>query len=134
MSAKLKKLTVRIDEKLYEALKELVIKKFGPNYWGGLRAVVEEAIRLYLASHSLGRSDNVEIRPNNPPPRVHSVYIQVRSFLRDKGVYREASYGALASAIAYVRGADKRTIRKWIRLFLTYGCITHLGGEVYELH
>jgi len=137
MKKKLKPLFVRIDEELYEKIKLLVVKKFGRNYWGGLREVVEEALRIYIASHDpqVDVPQQLQnIRPNNPPPKVHRVYLEVRHILRTQfGVLKEATYSQLARAIALVRGTDKRTIRKWINLFLAYHCIKHIGGVVYEL-
>ena len=132
----LKPLFVRIDRRLYEALKSLVMKRFGSNYWGGMRIIVEEALRKYIEAHNIDINvpNNVKINRQNPPPRVHSVYLQVRSYLNEKyGEHMDTTYQHLAEAISYVRGSDPRTIKKWISLFLKYGCIKHIGGVVYEL-
>jgi len=39
----------------------------------------------------------------------------------------------LIDAISAIRGTDKRTIRKWMDLFVKYKLIKWIAGEIFEV-
>jgi len=115
-------LQVLIPRKLYEELVRIAPEIYGSTK-GALSAIVEEALRLYLAPRTVHTAKHT-----NPKHRIRIVYEQVLMKLREyKGLDedpRECMERELEKAIMDVRGvADPRSIEKWKKAFERSGLI-----------
>jgi len=133
-----KVLTVLISEDLYRKLMDYVseVAKSEGRLRGLLSMVVEDALRLYLAP----RTQHAQIHAN-PGYRVRKVYGQILEVLKQMlgalpadGIVHEK---ILEKAIEEVKGADPRTVSKWINVLLKHGLLKVVGGvppnRVFEL-
>jgi len=129
---------VYIDEKVYEELKRLAFQKY-ERLHGALSCEVEQALRCWLALHTQKAHKFLKEADPPNPPRVLRVFEQVKEYLKERHGYVAIVQGVriprahLIEAIGAVRGCDKRTIRKWVELFVKAKLIEQAGGEVYEV-
>jgi hypothetical protein len=74
----------------------------------------------------------------NPTPKVVNVFLQVKDYLL-KNWYLELIPGQqvarvhLEKAITAVRGGDKRTIEKWLNIFIKMGLVKPITSATYEI-
>lgn len=126
-------LHVLIDEGVYELLVEVAVARYGRVH-GSVSRIVEEALRSYLAN-----SRGVAVKPGGAG-RVHSAWMTVKDYLKRMKGYddiKQVKLSELKQAIMGVRGADERTVRKWISRFIQQGYIKPLpeyNNTVFEVH
>ena len=130
-------LFVRIDPEVNKKFRELIALKYKTFEKGLLSWEVEQALMNWVALH-LDRHTNAQIPKPNPPAGVHKVFRQVRAWLeKEYGTTLERgahiSRRLLERAISEVRGSDRRTIRKWMRLFHEFELIKPITAGVWEL-
>ena len=139
------KITAYIPEDLNRALRELIQKKYRRYEKGLLSWEITQALYHWVYLHAGGTHKNtqatdlsnieIKINPVNPPPKVLAVYNAVKRYIFEKmgGPVQSIDYNILKEAIEHVRGTDRRTIRKWIDLFLRYKLIKRISYSVFEL-
>ena len=132
------KLQAWISRDLYEELESLVKIKYR-GFRGALSAEVEAALRAWLSTHKNTQTGKVEVlHPVNPLPRYYRVFQECKKFLYQR--YRidfeevhQIPLKYLIEAIEFIRGTDKRTVRKWLRIFQDQGLIKFIAPEVIEI-
>jgi len=129
------KLTTMLPMEIYKKIIELAYKLYGSRK-GSIAQVICNAINVYYTSRINTHTHDTNPMPNNPPPNVYKTYIRVKAYIEKKiGVENpyEAPVDILIEGIAYTRGADRRTIKKWLNLFEKYHCIKWVSHRVVEL-
>ena len=98
---------------------------------------VENAILNWLALHTEAQTPLNRTIPN-PEPRIAVVFYQVKNYLLNH-FYESLPLGYqvqkkhLDEAIMAVRGSDKRTLQKWLRIFVKFHLIKHIVGNLWEI-
>jgi len=134
INKKKSELHVRISSEVIENLRSLIMQKYTRMERGLLSHEVEMALRHWLALHTNTQSSEKQIF-QDPIPKVTLVFMQVKEYLLKKYYEelppeKEIYIKNLEEAIAYVRGSDKRTIRKWLETFSRMKLIKHVSGTV----
>lgn len=130
------KVTVCLDRKVVQKLRELIAEKHKTFVKGLLSHEVEEALRYWVALHKNAQSSAVaekflgktRVEVLLEASRVERAFHQVCTWLE---AYRpglitragEVPLTALRKAISEVRGSDPRTVKKWLKLFHEHGLI-----------
>jgi hypothetical protein len=131
-------LKVWIPRKLFDEIRQLAWSKYG-KFHGALSFEVEQALAVWLATHTQNHTKQITINQSNPMPKIYKVWSQVKAYLREKFGYdaiipqQMIPKKHIIEAISAIRGNDQRTIKKWLDLFLKYEVIKWIGGEVYEV-
>jgi len=130
-------LFVRISPEVNRKFRELIALKYKTFSKGLLSWEVEQALMNWVALHYSEHTD-AQIPEPNPPANVFKVFQQVKDWIEkqyDVGLEKGAhvSKVILERAIAAVRGGDRRTIRKWMKLFREFELIKPLTPGVWEL-
>ncbi|MEM1936514.1 MAG: hypothetical protein QXD14_07345, partial [Sulfolobales archaeon] len=97
---------------------------------GGLSLLISTLLKNFLDDYKAKK--NVEL-PDSHRKTVKDVFLEVLNYIAKK---RQCSITEivdilereLAEAIASTRGSDKRTIKKWMELFMNYKLIQPMGG------
>ena len=131
------RLLIYLPKDLDKKLREFLSFKY-KNYEKGLLSYeVEQAIKHWIALHTKAQKTLVMKAPN-PTPKISRVFVEVKEYLLRK-YYVELIPGStvadvhLREAIAQTRGADPRTIRKWLQIFNSAGLIKRLNNAVWEI-
>ena len=132
-----KALTVYIDEELLNKLYSLIHSKYKAMLRGTLSAEVEAAIQAWLALHEKDGHTQIHTKPN-PFPRYRRVYEEVKEWLFkveriDITRVNQIPRALMVKAIMAVRGSDKRTVDKWLKVFTQQGMIKWITPELVEL-
>jgi len=131
-------LKVYLPRSLVEELKRLALAKYG-KFHGAISYEVEQALGVWLATHTQNHTKQLTLNSANPQPRVFKVWNQVKAYLREKFGYDSIFPQQLiprkhiVEAIAAIRGDDERTIQKWLNSFQKYQVLKWISGEVYEV-
>jgi hypothetical protein len=131
------KLQCLIAEDVNEELRQLIQQKYKYYTRGLLGWEVEQALRAWLAMHTEAQRERL-INKTNPNFAVAQVFLQVKQYLMDN-YYEELIPGTtvplkiLEKAIIATRGADKRTVRKWLETFYRMGLIKPISNATWEL-
>jgi hypothetical protein len=131
-------LKVYLPKNLVEELKRLAFSKYG-NFHGALSFEVEQALGVWLATHTQNHTKQLVMNAINPQPKVYKVWNQVKAYLKEKFGYNAIVTQQLIpkkhiiEAIAAIRGDDERTVRKWLENFQKFKLLKWVGGEVYEV-
>jgi len=131
-------LKIYLPRNLVEELKRLTLSKYG-KFHGALSYEVEQALGVWLATHTQNHTKQLVINTANPQPKVFKVWNQVKAYLKEKFGYNSIFPQQLIpkkhiiEAITAIRGNDERTIQKWLNNFQKYQLIKWIGGEVYEV-
>lgn len=127
-------LLVRISTHILNEFRELAYRKHR-NPYGALSFEVEEALKLWLVKHTQKHTKTLAPNIVNPTPKVRKVYAQVKKYLTEKYHFtpNQVPLSDLYEAIGVIRGPDKRTLQKWVKLMVKDGCIKWIAGEIYEL-
>mgnify|MGYP000515857748 CR=1 FL=1 len=130
-------LKVWISKELNKRFREMIALKYKTFEKGLLSWEVEQALMNWVALHYSEHTD-AQIPEPNPPANVFKVFQQVKDWIEkqyDVGLEKGAhvSKVILERAIAAVRGGDRRTIRKWMKLFREFELIKPLTPGVWEL-
>ena len=132
-------LYVYIDEDLNKQLRTLIIKKYGEYRRGLLSAEVENALRVWLSTHKSTQTQELTVlRPANPIPKYWRVFQECKKFIEQRyGVDFKEVYQIplkfMVEAIQFTRGSDKRTVRKWLRVFEEQHLIKFISPGVIEV-
>lgn len=129
-------LFVYISSKVIKAIRKLAKEKHA-KLRGGLSDEVEDALRNWLALHTIDNNQPLTVNKVNPGREFHSVYQEVKDYISTKMIIppsRQIPQGLLEEAISMVRGSDKRTIKKWMNLFQKFHFIKWIAGRVWELN
>jgi hypothetical protein len=129
-----------VSEDIYNKVHELALSQYN-KFHGAVSAVVEEALRLYLAQKaSQGGEGGI------PAPRLHthsthkahgSVYatfLEILNYIKRQYNYPEdervceIKEGDLVKAIHNTKGMDPRTVEKYLKLFETHKLIRYDRG------
>ncbi|MEM0309244.1 MAG: hypothetical protein QXP68_04245 [Thermosphaera sp.] len=138
MMVKKRRVTVHIREDLWEEFKRLAYAK-NPDFYGALSHEVEQALQAWLAQHTQKHAGRLIVNKQNPQPKVYETFLQVKEYLKNTYGYGAIVPGQqiprrhLIDAISAIRGTDKRTIRKWMDLFVKYKLIKWIAGEIFEV-
>jgi len=130
-------LKVYIDEGLNKQFRELIMDKYPVYEKGLLSHEVTQAIKSWIALHTSSQNTIVNLAPN-PTPRVASVFIQVKNYLRlnfyeNLTVGDEVPKSLFEKSIMAVRGSDPRTIEKWVKAFHKFHLIKPTRGSLWEI-
>ena len=122
-----KKVKVRflIDDVLVMKFRQFVAEQYGKVSHGLLSFEVAQALQAWMSTHKSTQTQLVH-HPPNPIPNVFLVREQVKAYLKDTLGYDQIykiPKTHLIIAISALRGTDKRTIDKWIKLFEKYKII-----------
>ena len=115
----------------------LIQEKY-PRYERGLLShEVDQALQSWIALHT-GTQTNIVKQGPNPTPRVASVFIQVKEYLRQNyfeglTVGQEVPKKLFEKSIMAVRGSDPRTVAKWVRVFHNFHLIKPTRGMLWEI-
>lgn len=124
--------------------RQFLAEKYGEIRKGHLSFEAEQAFNRHIAAHTSTQSKvNPGPRMPIPSPNVFVVKGQVADYLRQKFAYEALDViprSHLDTAIMAWRGTDRRTLRKWLRLFvkfkvikiLTPGTVKWLGDDEKE--
>lgn len=132
------KTSIFVDKKLWEKFKEIALKKHNFKY-GSISEELEKLIKNYIDEHEHTNTQkhmhaHTNVKHRNPPDKVFLVWQRVKSILASQGYIHQTTLKFLSDAIMEVRGTDKRTIKKWIKLFEKYGFVKHLGNNIFEIN
>ncbi|MEM2612588.1 MAG: hypothetical protein QXJ45_08250 [Thermoproteota archaeon] len=138
-TVKKEKILITIRKDLVDKFRSLLMQKY-PKYEKGILSYeVELALNYWINLHTKAQSSETsKINPINPTPKVLTVFLTVKDYLLRK-YYDELHPGSqvidihLREAIANVRGADERTIKKWLKRFTENKLIKHVAGAVWEI-
>jgi hypothetical protein len=130
-------LKVWINKSLDEKFRSLIQEKYKKYERGLLSYEVENALRYWIALHTNAQNIMAGNKPN-PTPKVVNVFLQVKDYLL-KNWYLELIPGQqvarvhLEKAITAVGGGDKRTIEKWLNIFIKMGLVKPITSATYEI-
>jgi hypothetical protein len=131
------KVGVFINEDLMARFRKLIMEKYNKYEKGLLSYEVENALRYWIALHTNAQNTMTKNKPN-PTPKVISVWMQVKEYLL-KNWYIELIPGQqiarvhLEKAITAVRGGDRRTIDKWLNIFVKMGLVKPITSATWEI-
>ena len=121
---------VYLDEPVFESLWEYIKEIYKESIYGALSAEVQNAIVEYLRI----KHAQIHTRPLNPrTPTVHRICREIVQRLKDEGFVNQVSSRVLAKVIGEVRGADRRTVRKWVELLEKNGYTKSIGTYTWEI-
>jgi len=129
-----KKLLIYIDESLDRDFRRFIVLKYGKYQRGLISYEVSQALKYWLALHT--QEHKLEERRFIKKPRDYEKWCKVKDYLLSK-YYSELKPGQkingrhLREAIRAMIGSDRRTIKKYLRLFRLYGWLEHVTGEVW---
>jgi len=123
----LKVTSIRINPEIWQKFKKLALEKHNYAY-GAISYELEEALRNWIAAHNIAQKQSI-----NPNSRVYQVWEQVRKVLKDWGYFHQTSLPILRKAISIVRGADERTVKKWLKAFKESKVIKEVSPQIYEI-
>jgi len=126
---------VYIRRDIVEEFKKLIARKYGKVERGLISREAEEALAYWLRLHTHRHTNSIVVERINPNPKVYAVFEQIKDYFRKKYKYlpQQVTYNDLAEAISAVRGSDRRTIRKWINLFMQWKLVKPIAPNVFEL-
>jgi hypothetical protein len=128
---------VTVPKSLSERFREVVSAKHGFQR-GALSYEVTIALSQYIATYKQiqNTKNSMSIEESNPIPKVYDLKKSVFEYLVSSGMYEEVPQFIpdrhLMTAIGYVKGTDRRTIKKWTEALRRYGCIKISGPHQYE--
>jgi len=130
-------LHVTISEKLNKKFREFLARKYGYIRKGIISEEVESALWAWIAEHT-HKEHKFGAGRVNPEPKYRRIYDQVKRWLSleygyDFNEVAQVPKKHMVEAIAAVRGSDKRTIEKWLRLFTDKGLIKWLSPNLIEV-
>jgi len=127
-------LNVIVSRKLLNELKKLISWKHGEYRKGLLSQEVEEALWCWVRMHTQKHTNSTD-EPPVKGGKIEKVWDRIRQLIKEKYGFmpQQISRRDLEWAIAEVRGGDKRTISKWIRLFLQYKYIDTVNPSVFKI-
>jgi len=133
----LEQLHLWIPRSVVRRFRELIAVKYRAYEKGLLSWEATQALQHWIELH-MGEHTRAQIPKPNPPANVYKVYLQVKNWMEleyDREFERGNQVGTpiLEKAIATVRGGDRRTIRKWLKLFHQFGLIKPITSGVWEL-
>jgi len=121
---------VYLPSDLIEEIRNYAYRELG-RFRGALSMFVEQALRQYIVTR-----EHTQIHTNpNPSPKASVVKDQIKEYLKRKYgyvIFTSVPHKHLVEAIASIRGADPRTIRKWIKILEQFKLIKSRGG-VWEI-
>lgn len=129
---------IYVDERLWDEFRRLAFMKHDA-FHGVLSYELEQAIQAWLAQHTHKNTQILVPNKVNPQPKVYKVFNQVKEYLKQTYGYAAIVAGQqvpkvhLQSAIMAIRGADDRTVEKWMDRFLKAKLIKWVAGELYEI-
>jgi hypothetical protein len=132
------KLQVWIPRKIFDEVRRLAWAKYG-KFHGALSFEVEQALGVWIATHTQNHTKQLAINQINPQPRTFKVWNQVKAYLQEKFGYSAIvpqlmiPQKHIAEAIMALRGADERTVKGWFERFQKYHLIKWVSGEVFEV-
>lgn len=97
----------------------------------------KEYLDQYVASYKQTHDTKnpMQAENSNPTPKVYQLKQDIYKYLVDGGMYDQVPQFIpdkhLTTAIGYIKGNDKRTIKKW-KALREYGCIKISGPHQYE--
>ena len=130
-------LKVNVSKSLLLRFRELVSAKH-PYRRGALRYEVEQALAQYIATYRQTHNTKnlMQAENSNPTSKIYQLKQEVYKYLVDCGMYDQVPQFIpdkhLTTAIGYIKGTDKRTIKKWTKALREYGCIKISGPHQYE--
>ena len=129
------KMGLWLDPVLDHKFRQFVAEQYGKMAKGLLSFEAEQALQAWVCAHKSTQSELIH-KPPNPVPNVFEVKQEVKEYLISTFGY-ESIYkipkAQLIMAISALRGTDKRTIEKWVRLFEKYHVIKWVTPNVVEL-
>jgi len=116
---------VVVDKALAEKLRNIAYEIYGERK-GALSYTVEEALKTFV---KLYENKQVSI---NPHSNIDAYWGQILEYIKKKYddilTPDEITEPDLVEAIVKTRGADKRTVKKYLEAFLRLGYIKHVAG------
>jgi hypothetical protein len=130
-------LFVYISEDLYVKVHELALSQY-EKFHGALSAIVEEALRIYFTQKApLGGTSPPKAHTHSTHKThggVNTVFLEVLNYIKRQHNYPEDEIvceikeGDLVKAIHNVKGMDRRTVEKYLKLFETHKLIRYDRG------
>ena len=118
-----------IDKANKGLLMEYIENKYmGQSKHGAISNEVNAAINVWLHGHKDTKNYM------NPSPQVEIVWRSVKKYIIENFYCtQQASLYMIQEAIKKVRGADQRTVQKWIESFHKWKLIKEIAPEVWEI-
>ena len=114
-----------VDKALAEKMRSIAYEIYGERR-GALSYTVEEALKTFI---KLYENKQVSINPHNS---IDAYWKQILEYIKKKHGDMLTPYEIiepdLVEAITMTRGADKRTVKKYLETFLRLGYIKHVAG------
>ncbi len=131
-------LYVSINKEIEGKLRRLIIAKYGEYRKGYLSAEVEAALEAWINTHKYTQANGKAINNINPLPRYYQIWQQVKNFIRHRydvnlEEVHQIPVKMVKEAIAFIRGTDPRTVRKWLRIFQEQGLIKYIDINIVEV-
>ena len=128
------KFGVYIDPALALKFRQFVAEQYGKASKGLISFEAAQALQAWISTHKSTQSELVH-KPPNPVPNVFEVKQQIKEYLISTFGYDQIykiPKAQLIMAVSALRGTDKRTIEKWVRLFEKYHVIKWVTPNVVE--
>jgi len=133
------KVLLTIREKVMADFRALIQKKYAKYEKGLLSEEAELALRYWINMHTQAQSsETLKMAPLNPTPKILNYFLRVKDYLLRK-YYSELipgshiNAGHLREAITNTLGGDRRTVRKYLKLFTENHLIRPVAGELWEI-
>jgi len=126
-----KTVSFRVDPDVWDQFKALVTQKYDPEIFGGISVELESMLKNWLAVHT--NLTNSAARLNPVGSRSERNAKKIIEWLLTKTDTFQVPKALIIKAIEECRGADKRTIKKWLRYLHKHGHIKPLHGEIWEI-
>ena len=126
-----------ITPELDKKFREFLALKYRTVGRGLISHEIEQALGHWIALHTKAQSSLLTKAPN-PLPKVSKVYLTIKQYLLSR-YYEVLEPGSvvpikyLREAIRQVRGSDKRTVQKWLKIFHQTKLIKPLNANTWEL-
>jgi len=130
------RLTLWIEASLSLKFRQFVAEQYGQMGKGLLSFEAAQALQSWVSTHKDTQRELIH-KPVNPMPNVFTLKQQVKDYLVSTFDYDPQNLYKLRkehliTAISALRGTDKRTIEKWMRLFEKYKVIKWVTPSVVE--
>jgi len=137
-------LKIYIDKKLNEKFRKFIAVKYKSFARGLLSYEIEMALRNWMSLHTKYKNPTQNdtqvsiIHSPNPPPKVAKAFSEIKEYLKENFDYElfsgmQIPKSHLEKAIMAIRGSDRRTVLKWMKILHKFGLIKPISPATWEI-